>query len=1011
MNLTDLIKEYVAEAQEHFATAEDDILSLEHADPSQSKEAINRLFRALHTIKGGAACVDFDRVKEFAHAMESIAGMLREGTLVANSEIAQTLLEGLDKLKGAVLSGKGDLEDSEAILARLHHIAKIPWGNKSAATEITTPKPKTCFDLRYINTAEAKEQGLHIFEFTLDVAEECNRKKCSAAELLESIVSLGNLLAANPEASSFSNGAPGITISSLLLATMIDDHEVLFLGLQIEPISFIHYAPEDFPPFQGESKKMVSETPPVSIPSIQSPMAIERKTIPQAPSSTPTTTPRAEQNMRIPVEIADKLMNLAGELVVVRNRNAQVIASGNAREISAVNQRLDVVTSDIQRTIMRTRMQPIGNVFGRFSRVVRDLGRSLGKEVELEIRGSDVELDKSIIDGIVEPLTHLVRNSVDHGIESPEERKQNSKPAVGHITLSAEHLAGLVSIQVSDDGKGINPQKLREVAVEKGLLTHSQADSLSDREALNLIFMAGFSTAKEITEVSGRGVGMDVVRASLQKLGGVVEIESSIGHGSTISIRLPLTLAIIPAIILAVEDQCFAVPQVSVIEVVWLHGDEVYQSIQKIDESEVYWLRGKILPLIRLSKVLSIQRSFTNPETGEKAMDRRAEMPDRRQNGNSFDTNARTGVRDRRISLINSLYIIVLRVGNDSFGLCVERIVDTEEIVVKPLHKRLKASKVYAGATVLGDGATALILDVSELARKGGIRCEKTESRALKARSSIDELQRMLVFTNGKERFAVPLCLLMRVDEISVQEIQIAMGREHLSFRNSLIPLLRIENAIPGITGAYHDDFLHAIIPRIGAPVGIAAARIIDIVEIDNNTAIHSSNQSAIIGTQIINGHATTLLDLCVLIKTLDPGWMPSLDHTSTDKKQVLLVEDSPLFRVLATSYLRSIGLDIITAPNGKEALDLLQQGRIDGVISDIEMPVMDGFDLARRIKSDKAMQHIPLLGISSMDEKTIRPRALDAGFDEFRSKSNLPLLGETIELLLSLSPRRDAHG
>lgn len=1007
MNLTELIKEYVAEAQEHFATAEEDILSLEQIDPGQCKEAINRLFRALHTIKGGAACVNFDRVKEFAHAMENIAGMLRENTLIVNFEIIQALLEGLDRLKGAVLSGKGDLEDSDAILERLHHIANMHLVNILPTTDTSTSKPKTCFDLRLVNTAEAKEQGLHIFEFALDVARECKRKECTAEELLESIASLGNILATNPEASSFANEVHGTTITSLLLATMIDDHEVLFLGLQIEPLSFIHYAPEDFPPFQGNLEKMVSETPVVSIPLIQPPKAMEHTVIPQAPNSTPTTSPRAEQNMRIPVEIADKLMNLAGELVVVRNRNAQVIASGNSRDISAVNQRLDVVTSDIQRTIMRTRMQPIGNVFGRFSRVVRDLGRSLGKEVELEIRGSDVELDKSIIDGIVEPLTHLVRNSVDHGIEAPEERKQNAKPAVGHITLSALHLAGLVSIQVSDDGKGINPQKLREVAVEKGLLTHSQADLLSEREALNLIFMAGFSTAKEITEVSGRGVGMDVVRASLQKLGGIVEIESSIGQGSTISIRLPLTLAIIPAIILAVEDQCFAVPQVSVIEVVWLHGDEVYQSIQKIDESEVYWLRGKILPLIRLSKVLNIQRTFTDPNTGEKGIDRRTEMPDRRQNGDSFDTNARTGVRDRRISLINSLYIIVLRVGSDSFGLCVERIVDTEEIVVKPLHKRLKASKVYAGATVLGDGATALILDVSELARKGGIRCEKTETRALKSKSNIDELQRMLVFTNGKERFAVPLCLLMRVDEISTQEIQIATGREHLSFRNSLIPLLRIERAIPGISCKYDDNFLHAIIPRIGAPVGIAAARIIDIVEIDNNTAIHSSNQSAIIGTQIINGHATTLLDLCVLIKTLDPSWMSSFDQSNTKKKHVLLVEDSPLFQVLATSYLRSIGLEITTALNGKEALELLQQGLIDGVISDIEMPVMDGFDLARRIKTDIAFQHIPLLGISSMDEKTVRPRALDAGFNEFRSKSNLPLLGETIQSLLSLAPRR----
>jgi len=277
----------------------------------------------------------------------------------------------------------------------------------------------------------------------------------------------------------------------------------------------------------------------------------------------------------------------------------------------------------------------------------------------------------------------------------------------------------------------------------------------------------------------------------------------------------------------------------------------------------------------------------------------------------------------------------------------------------------------------------------------------------MQVRSSIDELQRMLVFTNGKERFAVPLCLLMRVDEISTQEVQVATGRELLSFRDSLIPLLRIEHAIPGIASAYDDDFIHAIIPRIGTPVGIAAAQIIDIVEIDNNTLIHSNNQSAIIGTQNINGHATTLLDLCVLINILEPSWMSSFDKPKENRRRVLLVEDSPLYCALASSYLRSLGLEIITAANGNEALDLIMLGGVDGIISDIEMPVMDGFDLARRLKADKSFQQIPLLGISSMDEKTVRPRALDAGFDEFRSKSNLPLLGETIESLLSLSERR----
>jgi two-component system chemotaxis sensor kinase CheA len=504
---------------------------------------------------------------------------------------------------------------------------------------------------------------------------------------------------------------------------------------------------------------------------------------------------------------------------------------------------------------------------------------------------------------------------------------------------------------------------------------------------------------------------MDVVRASLQKMGGIVEIQSTVGKGSSISIRLPLTLAIIPAIILAAEDQCFAVPQVSVLEVVWLHGDEVYQSIQKIDESEVYWLRGKMLPLLRLSQVLQIQRTFVDPVTAEEKPERRAASPDRRQKGDGFDENQRTGPRDRRTSLDNSLYIIVLRVGSDSFGLCVERIVDTEEIVVKPLHDRLKASKVYAGVTVLGDGNTALILDVAELALTGGIHCEKNESRAAKPQTSLDELQKILVFTNGVERFALPLCLLMRVDEIPCKEIQVAGGHEFLRFRDSLIPLVRIEQALPGLSCHYDDEFIHAIIPKIGQPVGIAAARIIEIASIDNNTQVHPMDHKAIIGSQMVNGYATTLLDLCALVEAVEPQWLASLEQVHETKPRILLAEDSSLYRTLVTSYLQSMGLEVLAAVNGREALELMRKNVVDCVVSDIEMPVMDGLDLARQVKADDALRMVPLLGISSVDEKTMRPRALDAGFDEFRSKNNLPLLGEAIEALLADSARRSTHG
>ena len=1018
MNSATLLKEFFAEAQDHIATAEEDILALEETARDPQGETVNRLFRALHTIKGGASCVNLDKVKELAHALENVVGMIRTGTLIPGRTVTETLLHGVDKLKSAIMSGSGIVEDADQIMARLREIIQTP-SEIQPAQLVAAPATGRIFDLAKVDTSQAVAEGLSLHEFTLDIMAECKRIKCKPRELLEKVKSVGTVLAATQDISTLGRIPSKSSPCSFLLATMIDDAEILFPGLSIEPVLSHTYPRDQIPDFDptgvveardmsamGEISEIFSipATEVTTVPPAHQIVSGATKGVAAKPAPEPASVKAPiEQTVRIPVETIDKLMNLAGELVVVRNRNAQVLASGNIRELSAVNQRLDVVTSDIQRTVMKTRMQPVGNVFGRFTRVVHDLSRSLGKEIELEISGSDVELDKSIIDGIVEPLTHLVRNSVDHGIEMPDRRIASGKPAVGHIRPKAYHQTGLVNIQVIDDGKGMDPQKIRESAIEKGLLTQSQAETLSERESLELIFFPGFSTATQVTEISGRGVGMDVVKTSLQKFGGVVEIKSAPGAGSTITIRLPLTLAIIPAIILMVQDQCFAIPQVNVREVVWLHGDEIYQSIRTIDDNEVYWLRGKMLPLIRLSRVLKIDRTYPDPQTGESTDDRRVDEADRRQKSEYPDMDKRTGPVDRRTSLDNSMYIIVLQIGSDRFGVCVERIIDTEEIVVKPLHDRLKASRVYAGVTVLGDGATALILDVLELAQTGGMRCNKTETSMVKQRVSTDDRQKLLVFTIGNaERFALPLSLLMRVDEVSTKEIQTAGGREFLSFRNSLIPVVRMEGIVRGHPPQYDPDFIYAIIPKIGRPVGIAAARIIDIMEVENKMDAGPTGQTVIIGSQLIDGHATSILDLCTLVEAADPGWISTVARSAIIKKRIILAEDSSFFRALISSYLRGIGLDVLEAINGKVALDLVRQEQVDCIISDIEMPVMDGFDLARRIKADEALRSIPLLGISAMDEAIVRPRALDAGFDDFRSKNDLPMLGRTIETLFS---------
>jgi two-component system, chemotaxis family, sensor kinase CheA len=1013
MAQSEFIKEFFAEARENLQTAEEDVLALEQAGPNRDAEMINRLFRSLHSIKGGAACVNLSKIKELAHAMENVVGMIRDGTLAPTHEISQSLLDGLDKLKTCIeTSDENPLSDAEPLIVSLGNIVKNSKNiDKSSAPSIGKKSPDVhIFDLTLYDLSIVKTQLLHVYEFTLDITLECKKCNCTPAELYQKLSSVGSIIADTTSNKTSSGSIP----CSFLLATMIDDPEILFPGLDISPISFYSYKTEEIPAQNGLNQKIPAEIKPVAVEE----KIIEKQSLPikNDSASKPISETDAkhtgahteEQAVRIPVELLDKLMNLVGELVVVRNRNAQLLAAGNAQELSVVSQRLNAVTSEIQMTVMQTRMRPVGGVFNRFTRVVRDLSRKLGKEIELDISGGDVELDKSIIDNIAEPLTHLVRNAADHGLESAEDREHAGKSAIGRIRLSARHQAGMVNIQVIDDGKGMDPRVMRAAAVKKGICTREKADAMTDREALELILLPGFSTAEKVTDLSGRGVGMDVVKTSLQKFGGIIEIQSVLGAGTTISINLPLTLAIIPAIILTVEGQYFALPQVNVNEVVWLHGDEVYQSIQQIDDKEVYWLRGKMLPVLRLSRVLEIKRTYIDPETSEQKPERRIEASDRRQTSYDVHKDKRKGPVDRRISIFNSLYIIVLQVGGDRFGLCVERIVDTEEIVVKPLHERLKTCRVYAGVTVLGDGSTALIIDVPELAQTGGMRCDRTDTSSVKTHKSNDDRQKMLVFSEGgNERFALPLSMLLRVDEVSIKEIQSAGGHEYLRFRNSVIPLMRIEKVIRGISANKKSDYIFAIIPRIGKPIGIAAAEIIDIFDLENSIEPGPADQNLIIGSQLVDGHITTILDLCALIEAAEPGWLSSVEKNKINKRRIVLVEDSSFFRALLGSYLRGMGVDVKAAVNGREALDIIESTQIDGIVSDLEMPVMDGFELARHLKSHEPLNLLPLIGISAMDEAIARPRALDAGFDEFCSKSNLPLLVKSIEDIMSKVKRR----
>ncbi len=538
-------------------------------------------------------------------------------------------------------------------------------------------------------------------------------------------------------------------------------------------------------------------------------------------------------NLRVDVNLLDKLMNLVGELVLARNQILQFTTSQPDATFLSTAQRLNLITTELQEGVMKTRMQPIGNLWNRLPRVVRDLAIGLGKKVRVEMDGSETELDKTILEAIKDPLTHIVRNSVDHGIEQPADRVQAGKPEEGTLRLHAYHEGGQVNIEISDDGAGINLSRLKQKALEKGLITGETAARMPERELLNLIFLPGFSTAQNVTNVSGRGVGMDVVKTNIEKIGGVVDLHSEAGQGTTIKIKIPLTLAIIPALIASSGGERFAIPQVSLLELVRLAGDESSRAIEKFHGAPVYRLRGNLLPLVYLNRELKLAESDT-----------------------------RSGIN-----------IVVLQADGRQFGLVVDEINDTEEIVVKPLGKQLKGISCFAGATIMGDGRVALILDVMGIAQIANVVTEVHEGATVELGLRQDDTvlgrDAWLVFTiAGSRRMAIPLSMVSRLEEFPVTSLEHSGSELVVQYRGMIMPLIDVARKLNLNEAEKQAEKLQVIVySEGGRSVGLIVDQIVDIV--DQAVKIEQQESATeLVGSAVIQDKVTDLLNLGVLVKS-----------------------------------------------------------------------------------------------------------------------------------------------
>ncbi len=680
----------------------------------------------------------------------------------------------------------------------------------------------------------------------------------------------------------------------------------------------------------------------------------------------------ANQSIRVSVDLLEDLMTIVSELVLTRNQLLQILRAQQDSPFAQALQRLNFNVSELQEGVMKTRMQPIGNAWQKLPRIVRDLSNELGKDIDLVMSGEETELDRQVLELIKDPLTHMVRNSADHGVEKPADRKAAGKPEKGHIWLSAYHEGGHIIIQIKDDGKGLNTARIKEKAIQNGLMTPEEAERASPKQLHMLIFAAGFSTAAAVTAVSGRGVGMDVVRTNIEKIGGTVDLVSEEGAGTTFTIKIPLTLAIVSALIVESAGERFAIPQISVLELV-RGGEKSGNRIEMIQGTPVLRLRNSLLPLISLSKILKL------------------ETPSAAENVVSLDS--------ARRKKNNYPYIIVTQVGNYTFGIIVDQVFDTEEIVVKPVSPILRHIEMFSGNTILGDGSVIMILDPNGIAKASGqANVGETVTLEEEAHGHKEEKTTLLVFRAGAGApKAIPLAMVGRLEEFGVKDIETSDGQYVIQYRGELMPLVPFDEKM-----ALKAEGTQSAIVFLdqGRHMGLLIDQIVDIVEEELHvTPGHGT--PGVMGSAIIDHKATDVIDVGYYLERGHGDWFGTLTDSRPLRQgsnRVLLVDDSAFFRNMLQPLLEMAGYEVTAVDHAKKALALRDAGQMfDLIVSDIEMPEMNGFDFAQAVRGEGKWKDVPLVALSSHATSKDIEQGKQVGFIDHLAKFDRENLLESI--------------
>ena len=754
-DIDEVVAEFLVESHENLDQLDRDLVELERRPGDRA--VLSSIFRTIHTIKGTCGFLGFDRLQALTHAGESLLSRLRDGSLSLDGTITDALLAMFDgvrqmlrAIEGSGTDGDEPYSDLIAVLSALHEGDSAGVAAYQAAVAAATPAP-----------VEAPA-----FEVPAVVA----------SSVVAPVV-VAPVVAAPPAHPEPPRGVP--TLGQVLVEMGVVDAEQVSLALAAQGL--------------GDKRllgEILVEEGIVQAEAIEDALALH-----SAGRSNDGRSKLSDANVRVDVALLDRLMTLVGELVLARNNI--LVHTGQVADpaVLAASQRLDLVTGELQEAVLKTRMQPIRTAWARFPRVVRDLAQQCGKQVRFETEGDDTELDRTLIEAIKDPLTHLVRNAVDHGIEAPAARQARGKNAHGVLRMRAHHEGGQVVIEISDDGGGIDVDGVKAKAVTRGLLTAGQAVQLSDSDACQLVFAPGFSTAEQVTNMSGRGVGMDVVKTNIEKIGGTVDLRSRPGTGTTICVKIPLTLAILSALVVRCDGQRYAIPQLDVVELVWLDGSSA-GAVEWLHDVPVYRLRGRLLPLLSLREQLGL-----------------APDPD-----------------------LTTTTIVVLAADDRQFGLVVDSVITTEEIVVKPLGQLLHSVPTYSGATIMGDGSVALILDAAQLAQRAGLATTtgRTAPPEPVVETATTELRSVLVVACGDDaRVALALDAVARLEEMPRAALELSDGQPVIQYRGCILPLVELGPLLGRGGSAGHGDVLTVVVHHVaGSDVGLVVDRIVDIVEV-----------------------------------------------------------------------------------------------------------------------------------------------------------------------------------